>query len=54
MLCIPYYAYVFFSTKLEIREEQDLPGRERGRGREGRGGGQWGEMTKTMYTHVNK
>jgi tryptophan-rich sensory protein len=26
MLCLPYYAYVFFSTKLEIRAEQVLPG----------------------------
>jgi hypothetical protein len=27
MLCLSYYAYVFSSTKLEIREEQVLPGR---------------------------
>jgi hypothetical protein len=26
MLCVPYYAYVFSSTKLEIRAEQILPG----------------------------
>jgi hypothetical protein len=25
MLCLPYYAYVFSSTKLVIRAEQDLP-----------------------------
>jgi hypothetical protein len=25
MLCILYYAYVFSSTKLVIRAEQDLP-----------------------------
>jgi hypothetical protein len=25
MLCLPYYAYVFSSTKLEIRAEQDMP-----------------------------
>jgi hypothetical protein len=25
-LCLPYYAYVFSSTKLEIRAEQVLPG----------------------------
>jgi hypothetical protein len=30
MLCLPYYAYVFSSTKLEIRAEQVLPGSERG------------------------
>jgi hypothetical protein len=31
MLCLLYYAYVFSSTKLEIREEQVLPGSEGGR-----------------------
>jgi hypothetical protein len=28
MLCLLYYAYVFSSTKLEIRAEQVLPGSE--------------------------
>jgi hypothetical protein len=41
MLCVPYYACVFSSTKLVTRAEQDLPGAE-GRGgekvREGAGG----------------
>jgi hypothetical protein len=32
MLCLPYHAYVFSSTKLEIRTEQVLPGSERERG----------------------
>jgi hypothetical protein len=32
MLCLPYYAYVLSSTKLEIRAEQVLPGSEEGRG----------------------
>jgi hypothetical protein len=36
MLCLPYYAYVFSSTKLVIRAEQDLPGTE-GVGEGGRG-----------------
>jgi hypothetical protein len=44
--------YVFSSTKLEIRAEQVLPGSD---GDVGRG---WvcgrGEMTQTMYAHVNK
>jgi hypothetical protein len=31
MLCLPYYAYVFSSTKSVIRAEQDLPGIEEGR-----------------------
>jgi hypothetical protein len=58
MLCLPYYAYVFSSTKLEIRAEQVLPGSERGRGKVG-GRGRWGrgaggEMTQTMYAYVNK
>jgi hypothetical protein len=39
MLCLPYYAYVFSSTKLEMRAEQVLPGSEGGRGVEGGGGG---------------
>jgi hypothetical protein len=46
MPCLPYYAYVFSSTKLELRAEQVLLG--------SRGGGQGGEMTQTMYTYVNK
>jgi hypothetical protein len=50
MLCLPYYAYVFSSTKLEKRAEQVLPGSE---GKEG-WGGQGGEMAQTMYAHVNK
>jgi hypothetical protein len=54
MLCLPYYAYVFFSTKLEIRAEQVLPGSERGRRRESGVGEQGREMTQTMYAHVNK
>jgi hypothetical protein len=37
MLCLPYYAYVFSSTKFVIRAEQDLPGTEGGGGM--RGGG---------------
>jgi hypothetical protein len=32
MLCLPYYAYVFSSIKLEIREEQVMPGSEERRG----------------------
>jgi hypothetical protein len=53
MLCLPYYAYVFSSTKLVIRAEQDLPGTEAGR--EGQGGeGGAGVMTQTIYAHVNK
>jgi hypothetical protein len=38
MLCPSYYAYIFSSTKLEIRAEQVLPGRE---GRWMGGGGVW-------------
>jgi hypothetical protein len=53
-LCLPYYAYVFSPTKLEIRAEQVLPGSEGGSGEEGGRGRQGGEMTQTMYAHVNK
>jgi hypothetical protein len=56
MLCLSYYAYVFSSTKLELRTEQVLPGSEGEGGREGEseGGEQVEEMTQTMYAHVNK
>jgi hypothetical protein len=54
MLCLRYYACVFSSTKLVIRAEQVLPGTERGEVRKGEGGEQGGEMTQTMYAHVNK
>jgi hypothetical protein len=37
-----------------IKAEQDLPGTEGGTGGEGWGEGHGGEMTQTMYTHVNK
>jgi hypothetical protein len=37
-----------------IKAEQDLPGTAGGKGGEGRGGGHRGEMTQTMYAHVNK
>jgi hypothetical protein len=53
MLCLPYYAYVFSSTKSVIRAEWDLPETEEGGGERGVRG-QGGEMTQTMYTHVNK
>jgi hypothetical protein len=46
-------AYVYFSTKLEKRAEQVLPGSEGVRG-EGAGGGQRREMVQTMYAHMNK
>jgi hypothetical protein len=51
MLCLPYYAYVFSSTQLEIRAEQVLPGSGR---QEGWGRGLGGEMTLRMYAHENK
>jgi hypothetical protein len=54
MLCLPYYAYVFSSTKLEIKAEEVLPGSKGERGVEVGGRGQWGEMTQTMYAYVNK
>jgi hypothetical protein len=40
MLCLPYYAYVFSSTKSEIRAEQVLP-----RSYVGREGRRWGRGT---------
>jgi hypothetical protein len=41
MLCLSYYAYVFSSTKLEIRQNGFCL-EVRGEGGEG-GGGEWGE-----------
>jgi hypothetical protein len=41
---LSYYAYVFSSTKSEIRAEQVLPG----------SGGGGTEMTQIIYAHVNK
>jgi hypothetical protein len=47
-------AYIFSSTKLDIRTEQILPGSEKGIWEKGRGT-RWGEeMAQTMYDHVNK
>jgi hypothetical protein len=43
----------FVQQNLDIRAEQVLPGSERGWMGEGEGGGQGGEMTQTMYAHVN-
>jgi hypothetical protein len=36
MLCLPYYGYVFSSTNLVIRAEEDLPGRGGGGKKVGR------------------
>jgi hypothetical protein len=46
MLCLPYYADVFN----KIREK----GRTGSAWKRGGGQGQGGEMTQTMYAHVNK
>jgi hypothetical protein len=51
--------YVFFSTKLEKRADQVLPGSDGaggwgGAGRRGRGQRAGGEMAQTMHEHVNK
>jgi hypothetical protein len=53
-LCLAYYAYVYSSTKLVMRAEQDWPGTEGGRGGESGGERLGGKMTQTMYAHVNK
>jgi hypothetical protein len=47
-------AYTFSSTKLEIRAEQVLLGSAGSCRGKGGGQGQGGEMTQTMYKHVNK
>jgi hypothetical protein len=55
MLCLPYYACIFSSTKLVIKAEQDLTGTEGegGRGWErGAGGGKWPKQCKTHFLYV--
>jgi hypothetical protein len=39
---------------LEKRAEPVLPGSEEGEDKGEGGRGKWGEMTHTMYTHMNK
>jgi hypothetical protein len=51
MLCLPYYAYVSSSTKLEIRAEQVLPGSEE-RWREVGGGGNREEKWPKQCMHM--
>jgi hypothetical protein len=53
MLCL-VIAYVFSSTKLEIRAEQVRPGSKRGWGGEGAVRGRGEEKVQTTYAHVNK
>jgi hypothetical protein len=48
-LVLPIIAYTLSSTKLEIRAKQILPGSEGGGGRR-----KEGEMTQTLYAHMNK
>jgi hypothetical protein len=50
---LPYYAYVFSSTKLVIRAEQVLPGSDGGKRGIGEGRGAGGR-NGPMYAHVNK
>jgi hypothetical protein len=58
-LVLPIITYTLYSTKLEIRAKF-LPGSKRvgGRGSKwghnGGGGGKGGEMTQTLYAHMNK
>jgi hypothetical protein len=52
MLCLPYYAYVFSSTKLEIRAEKVLPGSEGGVGGEREGEGGRGEKWPKQCMHM--
>jgi hypothetical protein len=54
MHCLPCYACIFSSTKLEIRAEQVLPGSEGVREERVGEKGQGREMTQTMYVHENK
>jgi hypothetical protein len=50
MLCLPYYAYVFSSTKLEIRAEQVLSGSKGGRGKRLREGSRGRNDPKNVHT----
>jgi hypothetical protein len=52
-LVLPIIAYTLSSTKLEIREKYFLLGSE-GVGGSWRGWRKGGEMTQTLYAHMNK
>jgi hypothetical protein len=54
MLCLSYYAYVFSSKELDIRTDQVLPGSEGVEGERVGARGRAGEITQTVYAHVNK
>jgi hypothetical protein len=49
MLCLSYYAYVFSSTKLEIRAERFCLEVRRGEGQRVEVGSKGGEMAPKMY-----
>jgi hypothetical protein len=53
MFCPLYYAFVFTSTKLEIRAEQVLLGRGGGGGERVQKGTE-GRNDPKIYTHVKK
>jgi hypothetical protein len=48
------FLFLLISTLQRNCTEQVLPRSEGEGGGESRGGGQGGEMTQTMYAHVNK
>jgi hypothetical protein len=53
MLCLPYYAYVFFQQNQSQGQKGICLELRRG-GRKKVVEGAVGEMTQTMYAHVNK
>jgi hypothetical protein len=50
MLCLPYYAYVFSSTNIEIRAKQFLSG-SKGVGEEREGVGEGGRNDPNICTY---
>jgi hypothetical protein len=55
-LVLPIIAYTLSSTKFEIRAKLFQPGNKGGGGVGGKAGsrGKGGQMTQTLYAHMNK
>jgi hypothetical protein len=53
-LCLSYYYLCLLFSKIGEEGRTGLAWKQGRWGGEGEGRGQWGEMTQTMYAHMNK